>query len=103
MGNLVCYLAVQPLDDVAYKLSDLVKGIVLYGTDHQVLCLKENLNAPRLSENPPEEGMSKRLGGIIGCRNKTSSWHLIGLPNGSNIGSTVSYRGETHRDNVHLH
>ena len=35
--------------------------------------------------------MSKRLGGIIGCKNKTSSWHLIGLPDGSNIGSTVQY------------
>ena len=36
--------------------------------------------------------MSKRLlvGGIIGCKNKTSSWYLIGFPNGSDIGSTVS-------------
>ena len=33
--------------------------------------------------------MSKRLGGIIGCKYKTSSWHLNGFPNGSNIGSTV--------------
>ena len=23
--------------------------------------------------------MSKRLGGIIGCKNKTSSWHLNGI------------------------
>ena len=30
--------------------------------------------------------MSKRLGGIIGCRDKTSSWHLIGIPNGSGAG-----------------
>ena len=30
-------------------------------------------------------------------QNKTSSWHLIGFPDGSNIGSTVKYRGETHR------
>ena len=37
--------------------------------------------------------MSKRLGGIIGCKDKTSSWHFIGFPDGSsNIGSTVSYR-----------
>ena len=34
--------------------------------------------------------MPKRLGGIIGCKYKTSSWHLNGLPDGSNIGSTVS-------------
>ena len=26
--------------------------------------------------------MSKRLGGIIGCKDQTSSWHLIGFPNG---------------------
>ena len=24
--------------------------------------------------------MSKRLGGIIGCQDKTSSWHLNGFP-----------------------
>ena len=46
--------------------------------------------------------MSKRLDGIVGCKDKTSSWHLIGFPDGSNIGSTVSYRGETHRYTVHL-
>ena len=31
--------------------------------------------------------MSKRLGGIIGCKDETSSWHLHGFPDGSNIGS----------------
>ena len=42
--------------------------------------------------------MSKRLvGGIIGCKAKTSLWHLNGFPDRSNIGSTVQYRGETHR------
>ena len=42
--------------------------------------------------------MLKRLGGIIGCKDKkTSSWHLNGFPDGSNIGSTEQYRGETHR------
>ena len=30
--------------------------------------------------------MSKRLGGIIGCKDKTSSWHLIGFLDGSNLG-----------------
>ena len=35
--------------------------------------------------------MSKRLGVIIDCKDKTSSWHLNVLlfPDGSNIGSTV--------------
>ena len=45
--------------------------------------------------------MSKRLGGIIGCQGKTSSCHLNGFPDGSNIGSTVQCRGEAHRCNVH--
>ena len=30
--------------------------------------------------------MSKRLGRIIGCKDKTSSWHLIGFSDGSDIG-----------------
>ena len=47
--------------------------------------------------------MSKRSGGIIGCKDQASSWHLIGFQNGSNIGLTVSYRGEAHRYTVHLH
>ena len=39
--------------------------------------------------------MSKRLGGIKGCKYKTSSWHLNGFPDRNNIiGSTVQYRGE---------
>ena len=27
--------------------------------------------------------MSKRLGGIIGCKDQISSWHLNGFPDGS--------------------
>ena len=30
--------------------------------------------------------MLKRLGGIIGCKDKTSSWHSTGFPSGSNMG-----------------
>ena len=26
---------------------------------------------------------------FIGCKDKTSTWHLNGLPDGSNLGSTV--------------
>ncbi|CAN0279905.1 unnamed protein product [Ascophyllum nodosum] len=33
--------------------------------------------------------MSKRLGGNICCKDKISSWYLIGFPEGSIIGSTV--------------
>ena len=38
--------------------------------------------------------MSNRLGGIIGCKYKTSSWHLDGFPDGSNIGSQQYNVGE---------
>ena len=48
--------------------------------------------------------MSKRLGRNIGCKDKKSSWHSIGFPDGSSIGSTVLCRGETYRyTTVHLH
>ena len=56
------------------------------------------MNTSRPSEHPPVRGgkCRKRLGGIMGCEDKTSSWHLIGFSNGSNFGSTASCRGETH-------
>ena len=52
---------------------------------------KKNLNASKPFEHPPSAGekLSKGLGGNIGCRDKTSSRHLNGFPDGSNIGSTV--------------
>ena len=51
------------------------------------MCVLKNQNASRPSGHPPVgENMSKRLGGIIGCKDKTSSWHLNGFPYGSNIG-----------------
>ena len=61
-----------------------------------VLILKKNLNASRPSEHPPVRGkISKKLvgGGILGCKCKTSSWHLNWFPDGGNIGCL----GETHR------
>ena len=33
--------------------------------------------------------MSKRLGGIKGCKYKTSSWHSNRIPDADNIGSTA--------------
>ena len=53
--------------------------------------LMENQSTPRPSEHPPVMGekMSKRLGGIKGCKYKTSSWHLNRFPDADNIGSTV--------------
>ena len=53
--------------------------------------LKKNQSTPRPSEHPPVMGgkMSKRLGGIKGCKYKTSSWHSNRFPDVDNIGSTV--------------
>ena len=43
--------------------------------------LKKNMNAPRPSEHPVSGGkMSKRLGGIVGCKYETSSWYSNGFP-----------------------
>ena len=57
---------------------------------------KVRINSHFLKSIPQSGGkMSKRLGGIIGCKYKTSSWHLNGFSDGSNIGSTVYYRRET--------
>ena len=67
------------------------KPVILAHGGISVRGLRENRNAPRPSEHPPVRGkkMSKRLGGIKGCKYKTSSWHLNGFPYGGNIGSTV--------------
>ena len=66
------------------------------GSKAALLCLKKNQNAPRPCEHPPVRGvkMSKRLGGIKGCKYKTSSWYLNGFPDGNNIGSTKYNVGE---------
>ena len=42
--------------------------------------------------------------GTIGCKDrKTSSWHLIRLPDGGSIGPTVYCRGKAHRDIVRFY
>ena len=53
--------------------------------------LKKNQSTPRPSEHPPVMGgkMSKRLGGIKGCKYKASSWHLNRFLDADNNGSTV--------------
>ena len=56
--------------------------MVLWTLQIDEASLKKNQNAPRPSEHPPVRGqtMSKRLGGIKGCKCKTSTWHLTGSP-----------------------
>ena len=69
-------------------------------------CSKKNQNASRPSEHPPVRGGECQnvylVGGIKGCKNKTSSWHSNGFPDRNSIGSTVQCRGEAHRYTVHL-
>ena len=60
------------------KLS--VSSALLYFSGMCFVFSKKNLNASRPSEHPPqsEEKISKRLvGGIMGCKYKTSSWHWV--------------------------
>ena len=81
---------------------DFFKSMVLFFKNLEA-SLKKNLNASKLSEHPPVGGEHvKAFRGITGCKDKTS-WYLNGFPDGSNIGLTVSRRGETHRYAVHLH
>ena len=51
-------------------------ALMVYKLKRNFTVFKENLNASRPSEHPPVRGekMPKRLGGIIGCKYKTSSW-----------------------------
>ena len=64
-------------------------------THLDLLSLKKNQSTPRPSEHPPVMGgeMSKRLGGIKGCKYKTSSWHLNRFPDADNIGSRIQRIG----------
>ena len=50
-----------------------------------------NQSTPRPSEHPPVMGgkMSTCLGGIKGCKYKTSSWHSNRFPDADNIGSIL--------------
>ena len=85
---VVCTTEFAPFNsDVVLNMECLVGDFFFTPTP----CLKKHQNAPRSSEHPPVKGenMSKRLGGIKGCKYKTSSWHFNGFPDGNNIGSTL--------------
>ena len=79
------------LSIVVVKKRKILKCYRVFKTNFAGCFFKKNQNAPRPSEHPPVRGekMSKRLGGIKGCKFKISSWHLNGFPDGNNIGSTV--------------
>ena len=62
------------------------------------------MNASRPSEHPPVRGENvKTFRWDHRLQYKTFSWHLNEFSDGSNVGSTGKYRGETHRYAVHLH
>ena len=68
--------------------------IFVFGCKHysgKNMCLKKKQNTPRPSEHPPVMGgkMSKRVGGIKGCKYKTYSWPLNRFSDADNIGPTV--------------
>ena len=44
--------------------------------------------------------MSKRLGGIIGCKYKTSSWYLNGFPDGSCLKKNLNASGPSEHPSV---
>ena len=79
------------LSIVVVKERKTLKCYRVFKTNFARCLLKKNQNAPRPSEHPPVRGekMPEGLGGIKGCKYKTSSWHLNGFPDGNNIGSTV--------------
>ena len=56
----------------------------------QTKCLKKNVNASRPSEHPSIRGENvKTFGWDHRLQVQNILWHLNGLPDGSNIGSTV--------------
>ena len=73
----------------------LLRQIYIYENSYQVFVAIFKEKSERILDLlsiPQSRGeMPKRLGGVIGCKYKTSSWHLNGFPyGGSNIaGSTV--------------
>ena len=69
-------------------------SVLLHCTSHVLYVVKENSERNLDFLSIPQSGgkMSKRLGGVIGCKDKISSWYLNGFPDDSTvtlIGSTV--------------
>ena len=82
---------IVPSNLVTIEAMSSIQDVFVFHTKSFLYCLKKNPNEPRPSLSIPQSGgkMSKCLGGIIGCKFKTSSWHLNGFPDGSRLGSTV--------------
>ena len=59
---------------VFYVVGRALELLVLKYKNNMIRFLKKNQNTPRSSEHPPLMGekMSERLGGVKGCKYKTS-------------------------------
>ena len=66
------------------------------------LILKKNLNADPLSIPQAGRKMSKRLSGIVGCKYKTSSWHLNGFRDGAVLIVTLGSSSPEWSINLHI-
>ena len=66
---------------VLYR-KDCVRLLLLLGPGNKIWSLEKNLNVSRPSEHPPVRGgeMSKRLGEIVGCKDKTSTMAFNRVP-----------------------
>ena len=73
-----------PVIDFSYYTPVVVVVVVVVVVYRKLRTRLDLLSIPQSGEK-----LSKRLGGIKGCKYKTSSWHLNGSPDGNNIGSTV--------------
>ena len=73
------------------NLTRLIHTLLYVMTIHTYIHIQEEGHTGFLIQLPSavREKMSKRLGGIKGCKYKTSSWHINGFPDGSHDGSTV--------------
>ena len=73
---------------------------ILPGEEKKKACIKRKIRTRLDLLSIPQSGgggMSKRLGGIKGCKNKTS-WHLNGFPDGNFI---PTKQNETKNKNGH--
>ena len=84
VSGKACYVQLAKTEEMEGPGYSRVEGeylVSIKSTTCSAIYLKKNQNAPRPSEHPPVRGekMSKHLGGIKGCKYKTSSWHLNGF------------------------
>ena len=76
--------------------------VILYTYINRHAGAPENVKTKQLQCSTPSH-MVVIIYYYIGYKYTATTWYLIGFLDGSNLGSTVECRGETHRYNVHLY